>query len=421
VRTALAALLLACAALAGAAPPELVIETELTPAHVYVGGEARLRLRLLRAPGVPHGVLRTPALGDAADTSLLGPIRVYEEERAGVLYQVLERTHVIVPRRAGRLVVPGAEFESVLRYAETFQRDPRSAAAPLAARGPEKVLQVRPVPAGAAEPWLPARRVTLEESWSRDLQALAAGSPVTRTLVLEAEGLAAERLPRLEMARHPALVVHHDQPEFFTAYLAGGMTGRRVQRIVLMPVGDGEVVVPELRVRWWDVEGDVARVATLPGRTVRLHATLAPEPAPEPPAAASPQSVLRAFAASILLASGLALWLYLRTERLREARRVLREACRRNDARGARDALVEWWKIAHPRQVPPLAQRMGDDWDAAARAQLDGLDAALYAGRPWDGKAFWRALRPWLRRRAARRERRARPALPPLFRLQARR
>lgn len=421
MRAALLAALLAAAALARAAPPELVIETELAPARVYVGGEARLRLRLLRAPGVPHGVLKPPALGDAADTSLLGPIRVYEEARAGVLYQVLERTHVIVPRRAGRLVVPGAEFESVLRYAETFQRDPRGAAAPLAARGAEKVLEVRPVPAGAPEPWLPARRVTLEESWSRDLRSLAAGTPVTRTLVLEAEGLAAERLPRLEMAPHPALVVHHDQPEFFTEYATGGMTGRRVQRIVLMPVGDGEVVLPGLRVRWWDVEADAARVATLAGRTLRLHAALAPEPAPEPPPAASPGAILRGFAAAILLASALALWLYLRGERLREARRVLREACRRNDARAARDALAEWWAIAHPRQAPPLVRRMGERWDAAGRARLDDLDAALYAGRRWDGKAFWRGVKPWLRRQPARRSKPAKPALPPLFRLQARR
>jgi len=104
-----------------------------------------------------------------------------------------------------------------------------------------------------------------------------------------------------------------------------------------------------------------------------------------------------------------------------EARRVLREACRRNDARAARDALAEWWAIAHPRQAPPLVRRMGERWDAAGRARLDDLDAALYAGSRWDGKAFWRGVKPWLRRRAARRERRARPALPPLFRLQARR
>ena len=62
---------------------------------------------------------------------------------------------------------------------------------------------------------------------------------------------------------------------------------------------------------------------------------------------------------------------------------------------------------------------MGAGWDDAARAQLAALDAALYADRAWDGEAFWRGLRPWLRARRARRTASA-PSLPPLYRLQAR-
>jgi len=57
---------------------------------------------------------------------------------------------------------------------------------------------------------------------------------------------------------------------------------------------------------------------------------------------------------------------------------------------------------------------------AAIRAQLAALDAALYGGGALDGKAFWRAVRPWVRRNPARRAAAVPPALPPLFRLQAR-
>ena len=48
MRAALAGLLLACAFCARGAPPGVLLELELEPAQVYVGGEARLRLRLLR-------------------------------------------------------------------------------------------------------------------------------------------------------------------------------------------------------------------------------------------------------------------------------------------------------------------------------------------------------------------------------------
>ena len=411
MRAALIAFL--CCALPARAS-DLFIEAELVPAQVYVGAQARLVLRLYRAPGVAHGTLRPPALGEAGELSLLG-VRTYSAQRSGAVYDVFERSNIIVPHRAGRLVVPGASFEGALNY-EVYNR--ATGTVPRTARGPEAVLEVLPAPAGAGEPFLPARSVALEESWSRDPDALATGTPVTRTLVLRAEGLAAERLPRLEMAASASLRVHHDQPELHTEYLETGMVGRRTQRIVLMPVGEGEVVLPALGVRWWQVEADAARTASLPGRTLRLQSAIAPAAVPAPaPAGVSPRTVLNAFAALLLLVSAVGLWLYVRNQAAHDARARLRAACRRNDARGARDALLEW-RVAVG-TAPVLVQRIGAGWDASARAQLQALDAALYAGREWQGKAFWRGVRPWLRRKAARRSAPAAPKLPPLFRLQA--
>jgi hypothetical protein len=67
----------------------------------------------------------------------------------------------------------------------------------------------------------------------------------------------------------------------------------------------------------------------------------------------------------------------------------------------------------------PLLRKLGDAWDERARAQLASLDAALYGDHAWDGKAFWRAVRPWLRGKAARKKKTA-ASLPPLFKLQSR-
>ena len=414
MRAALAGLLLVCAFCARGAPPGLLLEAELEPARVYVGGEARLRLRILRLPGTPYGALRPPALGDAAEVSEAATVRRYALVRSGVAYEVFERTHVVVPRRAGRLVVPQAELERLMRSVGVERRDA------VAARAVKRSIEVRPVPAGAGEPWLPARRVTLEESWSRDLGTLAVGAPVTRTVRLRAEGLAAERLPRLEMGAQPALLAHHDLPELVTEYLAEGIEGRRLQRIVLMPLAEGEIELPALSVRWWDVAVDAPRTATLAGRTLRLGPALVPDLPVEEPAGVSGRAMLHVFAAAITLLSLAVLWDHIRMQPLREIRQQLRAACRRNRAGEARNALIEWWKLVKPGAPVPIVLRIGAEWGAGARAQLAALDAALYGGSAWDGKAFWRQVRPWVRRRVARRPAAASPALPPLFRLQQR-
>ena len=405
MRAAILAAILACALAAHAAPAPYVIESEFVPARAYVGAEVTLRLRLLRAPGVPYGVLRPPRLGDAAEVTPFGNLRDYETQRAGMLYSVRERSYLVVLRHAGPLVLPGPELDGPLRYAEKYVRE---------LRGAPRVLEVRPPQVEAGVPWLPARRVTLEESWSRDPGALAAGTPVVRTLVVRAEGISGNRLPRLEMAAQPGLRAHYDQSDFGSQYLEEGVMGRRVQRVVLIPLEEGEIELPALALGWWDLMADAPRTATLPARTLRVGAAVALEAAPEAPADASPRAVMRGFAIIILVLSTAVLWGYVRSQALREARRQVRAACGRKDPRVARDALAAWWEAVA--QGASLAQRMGDDWDAAGRAQLVALDAALYGGEAWDGKAFWRGVQPWLRKRPVRRA--VPPALPPFFKLQ---
>ena len=393
---------------ASAAPPRFLVEAELEQARIYVGGETILRLRLLRAGGVPYGVLRPPALADATEVWALGPVRWFQVQREGASWDVHERTYLLVPRRGGSLTIAGAEIEGPLRKLAL----PHEARA---LRGPQLVLDVRPVPAGASEPWLPARSVTLEESWSHDPMSLSNGSPVTRTIILRADGLPGQRLPQLEMAAHPALRAHHDRPDLSTEHREGGTIGRMIQRVVLMPLDDGEVVLPALSVQWWDIKADVARTTTLPGRTLRVQP--AALPIPTPPAAAPSMAIPFGMALAVALLLVIALCWTARREPLSEARKQLRQACRANDPRAARDALVRWWKAASPHSAACVVHHIADQWDAGAQAQLRALDAALYGRRAWRGKEFWKAVRPWLRKTAARPM--GARSTPAFFRLQA--
>jgi hypothetical protein len=406
VRALAFALLLAACAAARAA--DYRIETEFDPPRAYVGSQVVLRQRLLRAPGLPYGVLRPPRLADAAEVSPLGRVPDYRAVRAGRAYLVRERAYLVVPLRAGPLAVPAPELDGPL------------AAAAIAAQAAPRVLEVLAPRAAPGEPWLPARSVTLEESWSRDPHALAAGEPVVRTLVVRAEGITGNRLPALEMAPLPGLPAHHEADRFRSVYLPSGMGGWRERRVVLLPLDEGARELPPISLAWWDVAADAPRVATLPARTLRIGpaAAVAPPTPPMEEMALSPLAVMRWFALVVFLLAGASLWAYARGQARREARGRLRDACRRGDAAGAREALADWWKAAAGSESAPLLRAMGDAWDPPARAALDALDAALYGAKAWDGKAFWRAVMPWLRR-APRRAAARKAGLPVLFRLQA--
>jgi hypothetical protein len=278
---------------------------------------------------------------------------------------------------------------------------------------------VRPPPADAGEPWLPARNLTLEESWSQELATLTVGTPVTRTVTIRVAGLPAKRLPLLPVLDHPALRVHHESPERATEHRLDGTVARLLQRVVLVPLDEAEVVLPEFSVRWWDVVADAPRVATLPARALRLRVAAAPpsaEPAPAP--AHAPFFSERTIAAAFGLLLAAWLWWHARTHARRDARRKLREACRNGDASAARAALAEWWSANRPGVAPALIARMGEGWSLEARAELRALDAALYGNRRWDGAQFWRKVRPWLAKKPRRSGEPGR--LEPFFRLQER-
>jgi hypothetical protein len=400
------------AVLASAAPPPLYIEAEFNPPQTYVGAEVKLRLRILRAPSLPYGVLRPPHFGDEAEVTSFGRTRAYEETRLGATYEVREQSYLVVPRRAGKLVLPRPEVIGPLSKANTLARVPRAR---------PRALEVHPPRSAPGEPWLPARRVTLEESWSHDPAALAAGQPVTRTLVVRAEGISGNRLPSLRMAGQANLSVHDDRGWFSSENLDAGMAGQRAQRFILIAQDEGEIELPALSLAWWDTGADLPAVATLPARTLRIGEGVPAASAP-PPEGMSALDVVRWVLAALLLPGCVSWWAWLRRKPEREAAKRLRDACLCGTEWAAHKALLEWWKCATGEATAPVLMRMGAAWDERARAALAALDAAIYARRDWDGDAFWRAVRPWLRRRAVALRVPARPAgaLPPLFKLQTR-
>ncbi len=414
----LAALLHALLALASAvdahagraAPAPLHIESAFDPPHAYVGAEVILSLRILRAPSLPQGVLRPPHFGDDAEVTSIGHVRYYQETRLGAAYEVREQNYLVVPRRAGRLLLPGPEVLGPLGKAKAYAR---------ALRGAPRALIVLPPRTTQGEPWLPARHLALEESWSHDPAALTAGQPVVRTLVVRAAGISGNRLPSLPITGQARLSVHEDTGWFSSEYLDDGMAGLRAQRFILIAQDEGEIELPALSLAWWDTGANLPAVATLPARTLRIGAAVAGS-APQPEGM-SPLDVVRWFVAAVFVLGGASWWAYEQRRQEREAAKRLRHACRRGAASAAQEALVEWWKGATGGATAPVFTRMGAGWGAPARAALAALDAAVYGRHAWDGDAFWRAVRPWLRRRSVARRAPARPAgsLPPLFKLQA--
>lgn len=403
-----------------AAPPEgadLFVEVQAEPLNPYVQQQIRLTVRLLYAIPLTEGSLADPALAQAV-VERLGEDVTYQTVRNGRRYNVVERRYAVFAEHSGELTLPPVRFQG--RTASDGQpfsgfhllhrgRRVRAASAPL-------TLTVRPRPAGAGAHWLPSPELNLHDALPQD-QEFQVGEPITRRLVIEAQGLTAGQLPDLPVPDLADARVYADQPLAENRSDGPWLHGRRQRSLAIVPTAAGTLILPEIRLAWWDTDADRIREAVLPPRriTVLPAASKAATTNSGVESAALPQAVPATHASDIwpwIAAALLLLWLatlygWWRTWRKSHRagsisppppprthlRRALRQACQANDPHTAAAALLAWLRAEWPE--PPAG--LGDAarrWPAAADAIL-ALDRRLYAagGGDWDGKGLWGAAR----------------------------
>lgn len=391
-----------------AAGGDLFLEVEVDTQRPYVQQQVRYTLRFFYAIAL-EGNLEEPSV-DGARLLRLGGDAQYQAERGGRRYQVVERRFALVPERSGRLSIPAPRFRGrggdASGLGGMFGGGRR-----LSALGQAIDLEVRPRPAQAATPWLPAQSMELVVSGDPVPDSGRVGEPLSLALRLSATGLAAEQLPELKLGEIEGARVYPDQESSRNRDSNEHLLGERERRFAIVPQRPGVLQLPAVTIAWWNTQTDREEYARLPARQVRIlpaNATAAAEQpdaadAPAAPAAAAPVSDAVAPPASapsagfwpwlsaLLGAAWLAtLWLYWRRAAglqnparpaapavavVPDPQRRLREALAGEDlteiARALRALLPD-----SGAGLDTLAARL----DPAQAAQLRRLERCLYAG-----------------------------------------
>lgn len=215
-----------------------------------------------------------------------------EAEEDGVQGRGMEQTLALFPQESGTLTIPPI----VQRLTIVGGDGKRVEVAIATAATP---LSIAPPPADAGDWWLPARRLTLTETWSEPPEALAIGRPVRRVVTLEAEGVTDDQLPPPPVLKADRLIVFSEAPERRTVIAAtpkgkkgealrqsmprpgrlatvegrDGPIGRIVYSWAVRPVSGAPAELPEIAIPWFDTEAGEMRTAVLPARTVAFRQT----------------------------------------------------------------------------------------------------------------------------------------------------
>jgi hypothetical protein len=424
---------------------QVFVKTTLEPQRSYVQSAFNLTVRIYAAAPVYRADLALPANNDVL-VQQLGADKTETVVENGRRYEVVERHYELFPQRSGSLEFPGPVLNAQVpvQRADPFGNafkdlfgnlplNPFTGTKPIRVRGDAVNLDVLPRPAGAGgDYWLPAESVTLQAEWRPVQGSVKAGDPVTLDLHLKARGLTAAQLPDLNslLSLPEGLKAYPDQAKLSNDTKGETVVGERDQSIALIADHAGNFSIPALTVRWWDTGSNQPREVSVPARILAFSPpsqTAVPVPQ-ETPSVSSATEPTRQPAASapraprsgrpwrgVSLALG-SLWIltmlawYLSSRRRQgssardlpgsgavprrdgsASRARFHEACRANDARAARQALIQWVAAASGIELN-LREFMRQAKDSHLTALLFELDRACYGAGRWNGGALLAAL-----------------------------
>lgn len=403
---------------------DVFITSELDFSETYVQAQVLYTIKIYRAVATRQPALREPVFSGAeALVETVNDERSYEAILNGRAYNVSEVTYAVFPQESGEVQISPARFEArVLRDGritgrKVFESEPQT-------------ITVNPVPPPPADypnaTWLPARDLRLSEVWSRDPGELRVGEPISRHITVSALGQLETQIPVIEAPLADGVRIYPDKPSLQRIMESGGIRGERTDRYAMIGITAGEVTLPGLDLPWWDIDAGAWRVASLPAVSINVlpdQDLIIVEPPQETAVemievdddaeaalivAAVPWKLIAETLAAVLALTWLSWWWS--SHPRREARepppvplhkqqarhlKAARKAALAGDARGVRQALLDWGRLQWPDNPPRSVGRLAEVVSAPLSEELQKLSGISYGpgGGDWNGEALAKALR----------------------------
>ena len=424
-------------------PEDIILRLTADPKTPFIKQQVVLTLKIYQGVGLGNSNLSPPRANDPEiHVRSLGPDRRYEERVSGRNYLVTQRQYFLFPQKPGPLTIHPVTIQGEVmapgaggnRFSEVPFRGFGSNREVRRAQSDRLNLEVKSVPEKfPLTTWLPAVDLRLSDSWVDEPPRFRVGEPVTRTLMLSADGLTASQLPPPKFRLPPEFRLYMDKPYLRDIESGEGITGLRQERITIVPSQAGDFSLPEIAINWWNTSSGRQETARLPGFRILV---LPPVITDVPPTAAGPVGTgmsvapeqntsrgssvsisihlpwLLALPASACVLAGLAWWFKARDNSTVVPRpepkptvhrktqdimsKQLKQACLANDAEAAGKQLLVWanlhWSSAPPTTLGTLA---GCFAGSDAEREIRSLEHYLYAAEKgdWDGRPLWQTMK----------------------------
>lgn len=248
---------------------DIFITAEVEKNQVYVQQQIKYTIRLHLAVDLQSGSLSQPQL-PGAEIEQVGKDREYTDIIDGKRFRIIERVFSIIPNNSGEFTIRGPVFDG-----EVIDNSRQSFGFFNRTRNVNRIsknidVEVLPIPSDYNEHWLPSEFVQLTEEWQTPDNEFRVGTPATRTVTLTAVGVTETQLPEIDSLYPPSIKVYPDQADTARVQRNGTIVAQRTETVALIPNEEGQLVLPEVAVQWFNIVTKTTETALLPARTINI-------------------------------------------------------------------------------------------------------------------------------------------------------
>ena len=256
-------------------------ETTIIPKKPYPNAQVVYTSKLFYNAPIEHASLSLPTSAQAPIKPFGKPLH-YSTLRQGHSFQVLEQRFILFPQ--SQLSIEPPQLTGWILNPKDLSMQP------IRVIGQRMVVH----PKSRLMEGLPAARLTLMQHWEGLRQV---GEPITRTVILSADGLSREQLPPLPTFDLEGMNVYPSKPDIDESVGESGLRTVLKQKIIMIPTRSGDYLVPDIRIQWWNTKTKRSETAHLSGKHLKI--------AVSPVSDTSPPVLAKASASAEIHTSGL--------------------------------------------------------------------------------------------------------------------
>ncbi|GGI84730.1 hypothetical protein GCM10007966_11610 [Legionella impletisoli] len=416
---------------------EVLIKTELSKKRPFISEQVVYSVKLFNSGRLLDAQYQPPKVENALLIPL-GDADRYQSLENGRNYIVEEQRYAIFPQKSGELTITGPAF-----HALAYEAIPRQINIP----PKTSQLMVKSIPNDfKGKHWLPAKNVSLSETYDNPSHFAKVGDTLTRYITVEAVALPAQLLPPLEFEDQPDYNVYPEKPDLRNAIRDHELVGKAEIKVTYLLNKPGQITIPELSISWLNTTTGNMEIAKLSPRTLEVKSSdkststpldAASRMTPDDKAPlqidaankskeiiitekSSPLAWFLAVTFAVAWILTLMIWWFrpkiVAGNKKRLAIKRLHEACINNNPAKAREALLHWASLHWPdKEFIDLNDISKQIRDPRFKKQLTLLSQAIYSPGnqvKWHGNELWVSIANYRRRK--RNKKNKQDDLPPI-------